>query len=161
MSALTQHRMRAYFVPAAAGITLAISSLMPWVFVGDMGLGGVPELAGLWILALGMLATLFATLSIITRKNSRHPLLVVGLAALGILLLSCRLLIRTAGERAWAASQAMAIVHDMPAPAEHQPQIGVAVYVGLVASAVLVLFGLTMVLRRVQRPYAEPDDDVE
>ena len=56
---------------------------MPWMFVGELGLGGVPSIAGLWVLGLGILAAVLALLSVITRKNSRHPLLLVGLAAFG------------------------------------------------------------------------------
>ena len=71
-------------------------------------------MAALWILGLGALAAVLATLSLITRKNSRHPLLVVGLAALGIMYLSLRIMPRLAGERALTVAQAFAIVEDRP-----------------------------------------------
>ena len=35
------------------------------------------------MLGLGILAAVLALLSVVTRKNSRHPLLLVGLAAFG------------------------------------------------------------------------------
>ena len=50
--------------------------------------GAFPDMAALWVLGLGSCRRVLATLSLITRKNSRHPLLVVGLAALGITYLS-------------------------------------------------------------------------
>lgn len=161
MGGFLHHSMRAYFLPAAAGLALIVSAFMPWVVVGDVAIGGVPELASLWILGLGALAILLATLSIITRRNSRHPLLLVGLAAFGILLMAERLMERSAAEQAWATSQAIAIVDGVRAadPPETEPAAGA--YVGLVAAGALVLFGLTIVVRRVARPYAEPvDDDV-
>jgi hypothetical protein len=39
---------------------------------------------------------------------------------------------------------------------------GSGIYLGLVAAAVIVCFGLTIVVKRVSRPYvvADPDDDV-
>ena len=46
---------------------------------------------------------MLAFLSVITRKNSRHPLLLVGLAAFGIVLVSEQwLLERTTADQVWA-----------------------------------------------------------
>src|SRR6185436_16981 len=97
--------MRAYFVPLAAGVGLAASPFLPWVVVGDVSLKGVPDMAGLWVIGLGVFAAVLAVLSLITRRNSRHPLLLVGLAALGIVFLSWRIMPKTAGERALTVSQ--------------------------------------------------------
>ena len=153
------HGMRAYYLPAAAGILLVVSAFMPWMFVGDRALGGVPEVASLWVLALGILATVCAVLSIITRKNSRHPLLLVGLVAFTIMFLAERLMERSAAEQLWAVSQARAIVDGGGVPAPPQTTMGAGAYLGLAASTVLVLFGLTIVVKRVARPYVEPEDD--
>ena len=73
-----------------------------------MALKGVPDVAAVWIAGLGVLAAVLALLSLITRKNSRHPLLLIGLVSLGILFLSWRILPQTAGERALTISQAFA-----------------------------------------------------
>ena len=77
--------MRAYLFPLGAGVALAASAFLPWVVVEDISLAGFPDTAALWIAGLGAAAALLATLSLITRKNSRHPLLLVGLVALGII----------------------------------------------------------------------------
>ena len=93
--------MRAYFFPLVAGIALAASAFLPWVVVGnDVALTGFPDTAALWITGLGAAAAVLATLSLITRKNSRHPLLLVGLVALGIMFLSWRIMPRTISSRA-------------------------------------------------------------
>ena len=92
--------MRAYFVPLGAGVALTISAFLPWVVVDGVVRKGVPEVPGLWIAGLGALASVLAMLSLITRKNSRHPLLVVGLIALGIMFLTWRIMPRLAGEQA-------------------------------------------------------------
>jgi len=154
--------MRAYFVPLIAGVSLAVSAFLPWVVVGETSLKGVPDIAALWVAGLGVLAAVLATLSLITRKNSRHPLLLVGLVALGIMFLSWRIIPRTAGERALTISQAFAIVENTPMDAAPIALVGAGIYLGLAASAVLVLFGLTIVVKRAKRPYvvAEADDDV-
>jgi len=159
LSGVFQHSMRAYYLPVTCGVALAASAFMPWMQLGDRGLGGMPSMAGLWVFALGLLAMLLASLSIITRRNSRHPLLLVGLAAFAILLLGERFLERSASDQLWARSQARAIVQGTPAADLPPPTMGPGAYVGLTASSLITLFGLTIVVRRVAQPYAEPEDD--
>ena len=155
--------MRGYFIPFFAGIILAASAFLPWVIVGGESMAGVPDVWAIWVAGLGGLAAVLAMLSLITRKNSRHPLLVIGLFALGIMFLSWRILPRTAGERALTISQAFAIVENTPMATTPTAAVGVGIYIGLVASAILVAFGLTIVVKRAARPYAvaSADDDVD
>jgi len=154
--------MRAYLIPLAAGVALATSAFLPWVVVGSLSLPGVPGIAGLWVLGLGVLSTVLATLSLITRRNSRHPLLVVGLAALGITYLSLQIMPRLAGENALTIAQAFAIVENRPVGSAPMARAGAGIYLGLAASAVLVAFGLTIVIKRASQPYvnSDPNDDV-
>jgi hypothetical protein len=154
--------MRGYFIPLTAGIVLAVSAFLPWVIVGSVSMAGVPDVAALWVAGLGALAAVLAMLSLITRRNSRHPLLIIGLFALGITFLSLRIMPRTAGERASTIAQAFAIVENTPMGAAPVADVGVGLYLGLAASCVLVAFGLTIVLRRASQPYVavSPDDDV-
>jgi hypothetical protein len=154
--------MRGYVVPLTAGLALVLSVFLPWVVVGDIVLRGVPSVSALWVAGLGALATVLATLSLVTRKNSRHPLLVVGLAAFGILFLSLRIMPALAGERAMTVSEAFAIVEDRPVEPMPAARAGSGIYLGLAAAVALVGFGLTIVLRRASQPYAvaTPDDDV-
>jgi SulP family sulfate permease len=111
---------------------------------------------------LGVIAVVLATLSLITRRNSRHPLLVVGLVALGILILSWRVLPRSVRDRAISVSQALAIVDDTDVAPTPDAVIGAGIYLGVIASAAITLFGLTIVVKRVAKPYAvvSADDDV-
>lgn len=157
-------RMRGYYVPLAAGVALTVSAFLPWVIVGDAVVRGVPTVPALWVAGLGAIAAVLAGLSIITRKNSRHPLLIVGLVALGIMVLSWRILPRSAGEHVLTFTQALAIVENTPVAASSAPiaLAGSGIYLGLVASTVIVLFGMTIVIKRVSQPYAvsTADDDV-
>jgi len=154
--------MRAYIVPLVAGIVLAVSAFLPWVRVGDISLAGVPDTAALWIVGLGVLATVLATLSLITRKNSRHPLLLIGLVALGLMFLSWQLAPTAVAERVLTRSQALAIVENRPFASAPPTVVGEGIYLGLIAAAAIVGFGLTIVVKRVARPYVveTPDDDV-
>ena len=106
--------MRAYYLPLTCGLALAASAFMPWMTMGTQRLGGVPTVAGMWVLGLGVLAFVLAALSIVTRRNSRHPLLLVGLAAFAILFLGERFLERSAADLIWARSQARSIVSGTP-----------------------------------------------
>jgi hypothetical protein len=156
--------MRGYFVPFVAGLALIVSAFLPWVVVSGVSRAGAPDAPGLWIAGLGLLSAVLAALSLITRRNSRHPLLVVGLMALGIITLTWRIVPRLAGEEALTMSQALAIVEDAPLadmPSVPIPLVGSGLYVGVAAAATLVLFGLTIVVRRAT-PYVvpDPDDDV-
>ena len=154
--------MRAYFFPLVAGVALIVSAFLPWVVVEDLPLRGFPDTLALWVVGLGVSATLLATLSLITRKNSRHPLLLVGLVALGILFLAWQIMPKTIGDRARTRSQAIAIVENRPLGDPPETIAGTGIYVGLAAAVVIVGFGLTIVVKRAQLTYAvtDPDDDV-
>ena len=151
--------MRAYYIPASAGVLLIVSAFLPWMHVGNVRLGGIPDPAGLWVLGLGAVAVLLAGLSIWTRKNSRHPLLLVGLAAFAIMFLGYQWMSRTVRDASWAQAQANSIVNDVPVGAAPATAVGLGIYLGLVAATVLVLFGLTIVVKRVPSAYAVPQDD--
>ena len=86
----------------------------------------------------------------------------VGLVALGIMFLAWRVMPRLVGEQALTVSQAVAIVENTPMGDTPVALAGSGIYLGLAAAAVLVAFGLTIVVRRVATPYAveEVDDDV-
>ena len=155
--------MRGYFVPLAAGLVLSLSAFLPWVVVDGVPHSGYPDTVALWVVGLGAAAALLAFLSLLTRRNSRHPLLLVGLVALGIMFLSWRLMPRMAAERALTMSQALAIVGTRPEGVTPVTETGFGIFVGLAASTVLVCFGLTIVIRRASTAYVivNPDDDVE
>jgi hypothetical protein len=154
--------MRGYYVPLVSGVVLMLSTFLPWISIGDTTLRGIPSVPALWIAGLGAVAVVLAVLSLITRKNSRHPLLVVGLIALGIMILSWRVLPKSVGDRALSLSQADAIVEGRDVGPTPDALIGSGIYIGAAASALIALFGLTIVVKRVARPYAIPsqDDDV-
>ncbi len=147
-----RHRMRAYYLPFAAGALLTASTFLPWIVHAGVGVGGVPAAAALWVLALGVAAMLLAGLSVITRRNSRHPLLLVGLVALAIEFLGWQWLRRSVAEQAWASAQASAIVAGGRAAAVGETSIGAGLYIGVPAAILIVLVGLTIVVKSASRP---------
>jgi len=157
--------MRGYLVPLVAGVALTASAFLPWVVIGEEVRRGVPDVWALWVAGLGVIATALAALSMITRKNSRHPLLVVGLCALGLTFLAWRIMPRSAEEGARTWLQAVAIADGVSASSASEVHAwpGSGIYLGLAASTALVLFGLTIVVKRVSQPYRVEalDDDVD
>jgi len=154
--------MRAYLVPLVGGLLLVVSAFLPWVVVEEVPLIGFPDTLALWIIGLGLLAATFATLSLITRKNSRHPLFLVGLVALGILFLSWRIMPGSVERRVRSRMQAIAIVGQTEPLVPPKVMVGGGIYLGLVASVAIVAFGFTIVVKRAAQPYTvtDPDDDV-
>src|SRR5207247_4495884 len=142
--------MRGYLVPLAAGVTLTASAFLPWVVIGEVSRRGVPDVWALWVAGLGTLAAVLATLSMITRKNSRHPLLVIGLFSLGLTFLAWRIVPRTAelGAQTWAQADAIADGTSAAGLPQAHAAVGSGTYVGLAAALVLVAFGLTIVFTR-------------
>jgi hypothetical protein len=161
--------MRAYVIPLAAGLALALSAFLPWVVVGTLSLRGLPDTAALWwwspraIVGLGLSASALATLSLITRKNSRHPILLVGLLAAGIMIIEWQIAPRSFGDRLRTRAQAVAIVENTPVKSTPPAMPGSGIYLGSAAASLLVAFGLTIVFKRVATPYvmADPNDDVD
>jgi len=151
--------MRGYLIPLAAGVTLVGSTFLPWITIGDVVLRGFPDVLALWVIGLGALAAVLSTLSLITRRNSRHPLFVVGLAALGLMFLSWRIMPRSVAHRARTHAQAIAIVDQTTPSTPPNALVGSGIYLGLAAASVIVAFGLTIVVRRAAQPYVVPDAD--
>jgi hypothetical protein len=98
----------------------------------------------------------------ITRKNSRHPLFLVGLIALGISILSWRIVPNAIQERVQIRSQAVAIVEHKPVGEAPVASVGPGIYLALLASGIITAFGLTIVVKRVSTAYVvvDPNDDV-
>jgi hypothetical protein len=164
MSVLAMFRpgMRAYLIPLIGGIALVVSVFLPWIVIDEVVLTGFPDVLALWVMGLGALAATLATLSMITRKNSRHPLFLIGLASLGIMFLSWRIMPSSVNRRVLSRVQAIAIVENTDPITPPQALVGSGIYLGLAAASAIVAFGFTIVVNRAARPYAvtDPNDDV-
>jgi len=156
---IVRHPMRAYYWPILSGLLLGSSAFLPWITVGEQQYGGIPDVTAFWVLGLAVVTVILASLSIATRKNSRHPLLIVGLFAFGILFLAEQLMERTASQQGWAMSQARAIVSGTQARPAIEPIMASGIYLGLAASMMIALFGFTVVVSQAPQIYAIAEDD--
>ena len=125
-------------------------------------MAGMPDTIGLWVVGLGATASILALLSLITRKNSRHPLLLIGLVAVGVMFLSWKLMPRLVADRLQTHSQAIAIVENTEMEVLPDANVGGGIYLGLASACAIAGFGFTIVIKRAQRPYVveSKDDDV-
>ena len=89
-------------------------------------------------------------------------LLVVVLAAVGVLVLSGRVLPLAMAERAASLSEALSTVEGAPAATTPAALMGIGIYVGIAASTVIALFGMTIVIitGAGAAAVANADDDV-
>jgi hypothetical protein len=85
--------------------------------------------------------------------------LLVGLAAFAIMFLGYQWMSRTVRDAAWAQARASEIVNGVPAGPTPDAIVGPGIYLGTLAAITLVLFGLTIVVKRVPSAYAVPEDD--
>ncbi len=162
IAAMLRPGMRGYLVPFFSGLVLIICGFLPWVVIEDISIVGFPDTLAVWVMGLGGLSAALAVLSMITRKNSRHPLFLIGLAALGILFLSWRIMPGSVDRRVLSRAQAIAIVDNTELIPPPHALAGTGIYVGLAASCLIVGFGFTIVFKQVRRPYtvSDPNDDV-
>lgn len=162
IAAMLRPGMRGYLVPFFSGLVLVVCGFLPWVVIEDVSIVGFPDTLAVWVMGLGGLSMVLAVLSMITRKNSRHPLFLIGLAALGILFLSWRIMPGSVDRRVLSRAQAIAIVDNTEVVTPPHALAGAGIYVGLAASLLIVAFGFTIVFKQVSRPYtvADPNDDV-
>ena len=149
--------MRAYYIPAAAGVLLIVSAFVPWMIAGDVSLGGVPDPAGWWILGLGVSAVLLSGLSLWTRKNSRHPLLLVGLAAIRDHVSRIPVDVPHAQGLGVGSSSGARDCRECPGRRPTGNLDGHGHLSRPRPAAVVLLFGLTIVVKRAPRAYAEDE----
>ena len=115
----------------AAGVLLVVSAFLPWMTSAMCRSAEFPTPAGWWIFGLGVLAVLLAGLSIWTRKNSRHPLLLVGLAAFAIMFLGYQWMSRDGARfRVGAGAGARDRGQRAGRRAARRPSVGPGIYLG-------------------------------
>lgn len=94
------------------------------------------------MLGLGLLGFALSLISLVTRRDTRQALLLVGLAGLTTLVVVWQTGPRTIADRAQARAEAVALVDNVavqPAPAV---RLGAGLLIGLAASAAVAGVGL-------------------
>jgi hypothetical protein len=142
--------MRPYLLSLAGCVVLGAAAFLPWLRLGAVGLPGVPDPAGFFVLALGGIGTALSLLGLLGRRETRTALFLVGLAGLTTLAAVWLTGPALVAERAELRAQAVALV-DNVAPTPPPPvTIGVGLVLGAAGAALTAAVGLAgaVALRR-------------
>lgn len=134
--------MRSPFMPLVASLVLAASSFLPWLRLGDVGLAGVPDPTGFFVLALGVLGVGLALTRIIARRAMQQWLLLVGMAALTTLIVVWRTGPTTIADRALAHAEAVALVDNVPMQPVPEVAVAYGLVLGLAAALAVFVAGM-------------------
>ena len=133
---------RPYYLAVVGSAALAAAAFLPWLRLGDIGLVGIPDPAGFFVLALGVLGLLLSLSSIATRRDTRPALVLVGLAGLTTLAVVWVTGPGTIADRAQARAEAVALVDNVPVQPVPPVGVGVGLLLGLAGAATIAAAGL-------------------
>lgn len=133
---------RPYHLALVGCVVLAVATFLPWLRLGDMGLAGIPDPAGFFVLALGALGLLLSLVSILTGRDTRRGLVLVGLAGLTTLAVVWLSGPATIADRAQARAEAVALVDNVPIQPAPPVNVGVGLFVGIAGAVTIAAAGL-------------------
>jgi hypothetical protein len=133
-----------YLVSLIGSLALAASGFLPWLRIGDLGLVGVPDPAGLFVVAIGGFGVLLSVLGIASGRDWRQLLVLAGLAGLTTLTVVWRTGPLTVAERAQARADAIAIVDNLPPQTAPPVRPAFGLFVGLTGALAVAASGLTV-----------------
>jgi hypothetical protein len=127
----------------AGAVAVGLCVFLPWVRIGDVALAGIPDPAGLFVLALGVGCVIVTLVSWALRRQLPFVVMLAGVAVLTTLSVVWRTAPRSVAERAQARAQAVALVDNVPLQPVPPVRVGAGVYVGMAGGVVLLLAGLS------------------
>ena len=133
--------MRFSILSLIGSIALAASAFLPWLRLGDVGLPGIPDPAGFFVLALGIVSLLLSGSAVFTRRDVRPWLVLVGLAGLTTLLVVWRTGPATIADRALSRAEAVSIVDGVAIQPVPPVGVGLGLVLGLVGAAAVAAGG--------------------
>jgi apolipoprotein N-acyltransferase len=134
---------RIYLLALAGSIATAVSPLLPWLRLGNVGLQGIPDPAGFFVLATGLLGIVFTAIGLRSARDMRQWAMLAGLAGLTALIVVWQTGPATISDRAHARAEAIAIV-DNVAPEPVPPvRTGIGLWLGIVGAIVTLGAGMT------------------
>ena len=99
--------VRSSLLSLIGSIAVAAAAFLPWLRLGDVGLSGMPDPAGYFVLVLGVAGVFLSVIRLLTRRDTGQWLILVGLAALTTLVVVWRTGPQTVADRAQAHAEAL------------------------------------------------------
>ena len=129
-------------IGAGASLVLGASAFLPWLSLGNLGLAGVPDPAGYFVAAVGVVGAGLAGGAWRGSRAAGRMLLLPGLAGLTTLAVVALTGPATIADRALAHAEAVALVDNVAAQAPPAVHLSYGLVVGLLASVVVTAVGL-------------------
>jgi hypothetical protein len=121
---------------------MGASSFLPWLRIGEVGLPGISDPAGYFVLGLGAVGALLSLVGLATARNTKHGLVLVGLAGLTTLVVVWFSGAATIADRAQARAEAVAIVDNVPVSPVPAVHAATGLVLGLAGAAAAAAVGL-------------------
>ncbi|MEQ1910288.1 MAG: hypothetical protein ABMA15_15785 [Vicinamibacterales bacterium] len=135
--------MRSSILSLIGSIALTASAFLPWLRLGDVGLPGIPDPAGFFVLALGIVSLLLSGVGAFTRRDVRPWFVLLGLAGLTTLAVVWRTGPATIADRALSRAEAVSIVDGVPIQPVPPVRVGSGLLVGLVGAMMIAAAGVS------------------
>ena len=136
--------MRSSILSLIGSIALAAAAFLPWLRLGDVGLPGIPDPAGFFVLALGIVSLLLSGAGAFTRRDVRPWLVLVGLAGVTTLAVVWRTGPTTIADRALSRAEAVSIVDGVPIQPVPPVRVGLGLILSLVGAAAVAVGGVSV-----------------
>jgi hypothetical protein len=141
-------RRRPLLLSLIASGLVSGSAFFPWLRIGNIGLAGVPDPAGFFVLGLGLLGLVLSAIGMLTPRDTRQGLVLIGLGALTTLLVVWQTGPATVSDRALARAQAVALVDNVPVEPVPPVTVGAGLILGLLGAASVAGVGLAGAVSR-------------
>ena len=138
------NNLRSPFGLALAGsVVVTGAAFLPWFHVGSVGIDGVPDPAGYFVVAVGLTAAGLSVVGLRSARDTRQGLTLAGLAALTTLAVVWQVGPATIASRAQARAEAVALVDNLGV--EPVPPVGASagLFAGMAGAVAVAAAGLT------------------
>lgn len=143
--------LRPFFISLAGSAALVSSAFLPWLRIGEVGLPGIPDPAGYFVLGVGAAGLLLSAAGLVRRAETRPWLTLAGIAGSSALIVVWLIAPTTIADRARARAEAVAIVDNVAVSPVPPVRRGIGLGLGLAGALAITGVGLTGVWSRRSR----------
>ena len=138
----------AYALSLIASAALMGSTFLPWLWLGDVRIAGIPDPAGYFVAAAGLVGLMLGALGLMSRRHTGAALFLVGLAGATTLALVWITGPSTISERAELHAQAVALVDNVAVQPPPPVRVGAGLIAGMAASCLTMAAGMAAAVRQ-------------
>jgi hypothetical protein len=139
---------RTFALTSVGSLALSASAFLPWLRIGNVGLSGIPDPAGYFILVVGVIGVALSLAGAFLRRRTQAALALAGLAGVTTL---CVVWVNGPGivaDRAQARAEAVALVDNVPVAPVPPVRVGAGLLLGLAGAGLTAAAALISVSSR-------------